>query len=75
MQKNYFTATELRESIQRSMDWLIENIPAMPHVNFLCLRGALNEDDHAKISNVHSETGKVSTLIKFYNVIKCNFNR
>ena len=45
------------------MNWLVDNIPAMPHVNFMCLRGALSEDDYEKISNVDSETGKVGAMI------------
>ena len=42
------------------MHWLVENIPAMPHVDFLYSHEALNEEDYQNIIAVRTEAGKVS---------------
>ena len=53
-------AMELKRSVRLNMHWLVENIPAMPHVDFLYSHEALNEEDYQAIRAERTEAAKVS---------------
>ena len=56
----YNTAMELKRSVRRHMHWLVRNIEAMPHVDYLYSQEALNEEDYQNIVAVRTEAGKVN---------------
>ena len=56
----FWTATDLKKCIRRHMHWLVRNIEAMPHVDYLYSHEALNEEDYQSIVAERTEEGKVN---------------
>ena len=57
--KTVVSAPDLKRSVRRNMHWLIDNIEAEPHVDYLYSYEAINEEEYQAINSQCNESGKV----------------